>query len=47
METKYWYENVKVFHVNVVGLQFDVSFKATVLYIERKQNLKKTKLKGV
>lgn len=20
METKYWYENVKVFHVNVVGL---------------------------
>lgn len=39
MEIKYWYENVKVFHVNAVGLQcFDVSFETTVSDIEKKQN---------
>lgn len=39
MKTKYRYENVKAFNVNAVGLQwFDVSFKAIIFYIERKQN---------
>lgn len=39
METKSWFENVKMLYVNAVGLEwFDVSFETTGFGIERKQN---------
>lgn len=38
METKSWFENVKMLHVNGVGLEwFDFLFKTTGFGIERNQ----------